>query len=193
MTTIFFDTETTSLQPGRICQLAYIKEDESLIGKNYYFTVGFIELSAVRTHGLTVEKLNVLSTGRGFSDFYEEIHADFSGAVLAVAHNLDFDMKFLNSEFSRAGATRFRGRTLCTMRHFTDIMKIRGKRGTYTYPSLSRLMSFLHVSSGDVMDLCRDIFGVETVSHHDARFDAAAVYLCFSRGIEMGYIKNNER
>ena len=44
MKLLFFDTETTSVRPGHICQLSYITVDTSTkpqttIGKNFFFTV----------------------------------------------------------------------------------------------------------------------------------------------------------
>ena len=44
MKLLFFDTETTSVKPGHICQLSYITVDtttkpQTTIGKNFFFTV----------------------------------------------------------------------------------------------------------------------------------------------------------
>ena len=62
---LYFDTETMGLYPGRIIQLAYILDDgENAVGKNFYFAVDYIEPSATAVHGITVEKLRVLSGGK---------------------------------------------------------------------------------------------------------------------------------
>ena len=48
MKLLFFDTETTSVKPGHICQLSYITVDtttkpQRTIGKNFFFTVDEIK------------------------------------------------------------------------------------------------------------------------------------------------------
>ena len=90
---IYFDTETTGLYPGRIIQLSYVLEDgESVKGKNFYFFVEWIDPSATKVHGITVEKLAELSKGKTFSDYADEIYEDFKNASLVVAHNVRFDL-----------------------------------------------------------------------------------------------------
>ena len=44
MKLLFFDTETTSVKPGHICQLSYITVDtttkpQTTIGKNFFFVI----------------------------------------------------------------------------------------------------------------------------------------------------------
>ena len=64
---IIFDTETTGLFPGQICQLSYIMIDEKeRRTKNFYFTVEHMEDSATAVNHLTVESLYSLSKGRLF-------------------------------------------------------------------------------------------------------------------------------
>ena len=56
---LYFDTETTGLYPGEICQLSYIMQDKGGVSaKNFYFAVDFVEYGALKVHGLTAEKLN---------------------------------------------------------------------------------------------------------------------------------------
>ena len=44
---LYFDTETTGLRPGRICQLSYVmRTKESVQAKNMFFSVGYVEPSA---------------------------------------------------------------------------------------------------------------------------------------------------
>ena len=83
---LFFDTETTGLFPGRIIQLSYIMTDgETTIAKNFFFGVSFIEPSATKVHGFTVEKIQKLSGGKTFSCDIDEIYDDFLSADLIVA------------------------------------------------------------------------------------------------------------
>ena len=97
---IVFDTETTGLRPGRIIQLSYIIASSTDVkGKNFFFYTPYIEPSAVKVHGITPEKLAVLSGGHTFSEYLEEIDDDFSAASLTVAHNFSFDFSFMSAEF----------------------------------------------------------------------------------------------
>ena len=71
MKLLFFDTETTSVKPGHICQLSYITVDTSTkpqttIGKNFFFTVDEMDPSAQEVHGFSLEKLYELSNGLEF-------------------------------------------------------------------------------------------------------------------------------
>mgnify|MGYP003734308207 FL=1 len=73
---IFFDTETTGLKPGSICQLSYITVDASVKpqitrGENIFFSVDYMEPSAEEVHGFSVEDLYELSGGLYFEDYFE--------------------------------------------------------------------------------------------------------------------------
>lgn len=54
MKLLFFDTETTSVRPGHICQLSYITVDTSTkpqttTGKNFFFTVDEMDPASRRS------------------------------------------------------------------------------------------------------------------------------------------------
>ncbi len=72
---------------------------DGVTGKNFYFAVDYIEPAATAVHGITVEKLKVLSGGKTFSDYQDEIYDDFARADLIVAHNAKFDIGFMIAEF----------------------------------------------------------------------------------------------
>ena len=66
MKLLFFDTETTNIRPGSICQLSYIVVDSSVkpqktLGKNFFFTVEEMSPEAEAVHGFSLEKLYTLS------------------------------------------------------------------------------------------------------------------------------------
>jgi hypothetical protein len=78
---IIFDTETTGLKPGQICQLSYIvAQDKKIEGKNFFFKVDYIEPAAQRVHGYSVIDLQKLSGGKDFRYYHPEIAGDFSRA-----------------------------------------------------------------------------------------------------------------
>ena len=103
MKLLFFDTETTSVKPGHICQLSYITVDTSTkpqttIGKNFFFTVDEMDPSAQEVHGFSLEKLYELSNGLEFLEQLQYFMSDFFNADFVIGHNVQFDVKFLKHE-----------------------------------------------------------------------------------------------
>ena len=97
MKLLFFDTETTSIKPGNICQLSYIVIDASTkpqktTGKNFFFTVDSMDEGAQAIHGFSLEKLYELSDGREFLEFVHEFMPDFFDADFIIGHNVQFDI-----------------------------------------------------------------------------------------------------
>jgi len=182
---IYFDTETSGLRPGRICQLSYIlQEKNETRGKNFFFSVGYVEPSAYAVHGFSPERLYVLSGGKVFGDFAEEIKADFKSADLIVAHNFNFDFMFLSAEFENIGDRFEFNQSFCSMKKFTPICKLPRSGGAgYKYPKLTELCSFLDIYAYDVTRATISLFGAAP-SAHDARYDTAALYLAMNRGAE---------
>lgn len=185
MRTVIFDTETTDIYPGDICQIAYIVIDNGIKAKNYYFEVDYINPSAERVHGLSVEKLKLLSGGRRFSDYVDEIERDFCNADIIAGHNVSFDIKFLKEEFKRCDRTFIYDREFCTMKHFTNICKIKKNDGRYKYPRLEELIKFLGIEDKMIVDKTVALFNSLENDYHDARFDTVATYLCLLKGKKM--------
>ena len=187
MKIIYFDTETTGLTPGKICQLSYVLEEDGAVqGKNMFFAVPFVEPSAQQVHGFSVEKLATLSGGQRFCDRLDEIAFDFSTADLIVGHNVKFDIGFLTAEFSYEYETFRYQESLCSMRAFTPICKLpRATHVGYKYPKLSELLEFLEIYPYDVTRAELQLFQ-GAGGAHDARYDAAAVYLAIQKAKEKG-------
>lgn len=176
--TIYFDTETTGLAPGRIIELAYVLDyGDRVEGKNFFFAVDYVPVEASKIHGITTEKLKVLSKGKTFSDYADEIQEDFLKADLIVAHNVKFDLNFINAEFSYLDLEFKFNEILDTMKYFTPILKILRKSGGYKYPKLSEVSESLGIYPYDATRFCREIFNEQDLSFHDARFDVAILYL----------------
>ena len=187
---LFFDTETTGLFPGEICQLSYIMQTkEKTEGKNFFFSVNNMSPEAQAVHGFSVEKLKELSLGKDFSFFLNEISKDFLAADVIIAHNFKFDEMFLRASFERNYDSFLYNESLCTMKTFTPICKLKREnhRG-YKYPRLNELCAFFGITEGDVRDFTVKLFG-ENVGGHDARFDTAAVCLSVKRALQMGYLE----
>lgn len=188
---IFFDTETTGLCPGNVIQLAYIMyENGSARAKNFYFYVPFISPSATDVHGITVEKLALLSGGRTFFEYLEEIDDDFRAADVTVAHNFPFDFSFMTSEFSRFDRVFHYKEKFDTMRYFTPIMRLARANGAgFKYPKLVELSEYFEVYPYDVTRFALELFDGFSGGSHDARFDCSEMYLSFLRASEKdGYL-----
>jgi len=186
---LIFDTETTGLAPGQICQLSYIiDEDGSATSANYYFKVSHIEPGAQRVHALSVKALETLSGGHNFEYHSDEILTDFESSDCMVAYNFDFDKSFILAEFRRIAMKPRIKSSFCTMKHFAPICKfpshgIHMNASGYKYPGLSELTRFLCIPDAVIARRASELFGLSgKESFHDARFDATAAYLCFKSG-----------
>lgn len=195
MKMIFFDTETTGLKPGSICQLSYILVDTSVkptktTGRNIFFTVEYIEPSAEKIHGFSVEALYELSNGEYFEDRLEEFLADFQTADILIGHNVNFDIKFLTYELEGCDQAFSPKHTFCTMNYYKDICNLKNSHGDCKTPKLQEAIEFLNIEKSYIETLSKKLFE-QTGNFHDARFDTTATYLLVTEGIRKGYIPKN--
>ncbi|CUP00006.1 3'-5' exonuclease [Clostridium sp. NSJ-49] len=200
MKLLFFDTETTSVKPGNICQLSYITVDTSTkpqttIGKNFFFTVDEMDEGAEAIHGFSLEKLYELSDGLEFFDQIQEFMKDFFDADFVIGHNVQFDVKFLKHEVDslyQAGMidTNWEPkRTFCTMAYYKPICNIPSANGNgIKNPKLSEVINFLGISDETIAAKADELFQ-GSGNYHDARFDTAAVYLLVIEGMKKKLIK----
>ncbi len=184
---LYFDTETTGLNPGYICQLSYIMQDPfGDTAKNFFFTVPYVEYGAFMVHGFSVGKLTELSGGKVFADSIEEIAYDFASADLIVAHNVNFDTNFMRTEFERTGTAFRYQKEFDSMKSAVPVCKLPRRSGLgYKYPKLTELCDFLGVDFNAACEEERRLFGAVSKSH-DARYDTASMYLCVKKAME-GY------
>ncbi|MFY9655432.1 MAG: DNA polymerase III subunit epsilon [Methylocystis sp.] len=107
MREIVLDTETTGLNPAdghRVVEIGLV-EIANLIPTGRSFHVYLdperdMPEEAFRVHGLSGE---FLSTQKKFAEIAEEFRAFIEGARL-IAHNAEFDVRFLNAELARLNA-----------------------------------------------------------------------------------------
>ncbi len=187
---LIFDTETTGLRPGRVIQLSYVMATKTDVkGKNFFFYTPFVEPSAIAVHGFTPEKLAVLSDGKTFSEFLEEIDDDFRAADLTVAHNFPFDFSFMSAEFGYESRIFHYKEKFDTMRELKNDVAIPSpaKFGKYKYPKLVELAAFYDIYDYDVTRKSIELFG-DGAASHDARFDVTQTYLSLFEAA-----KRNER
>lgn len=184
----FFDTETTGVKPGSICQLSYILVDTSTkpqktIGKNIFFTVDEMEPEAERIHGFSLEKLYELSEGMYFEDLYADFINDFLEADFIIGHNVQFDIKFLKHELLGLGEFFEPNNVFCTMKYYKDICKILRPTGDYKNPKLEEVIKHLNITDSEISETANKYFQ-GSGNYHDARFDTAATYLTVINGIK---------
>lgn len=104
---IVFDVETTGLDPkdgDRIIEIgAVVLENKRPTGEQFHKRINpqgrMMPSEVIDIHGITNEELESEPT---FSEILDEFLEFFTRGDL-VAHNSDFDMKFVNSELERCG------------------------------------------------------------------------------------------
>ena len=183
---IYLDTETTSLYPGQICQLSYIVQNgDKVIGKNFFFSVDYVERGAQMVHGFSKEFLERASNGNEFCHYVNEIQTDIENADYIVGHNISFDIGFLRKEMERCGRIFYAKNEFCTMKNSLPICKLPKKRGCgYKYPKLNEMLNTFGISQTQVANVGSLIFG-SSANFHDARFDTIAVYLAVNKAVNL--------
>ncbi len=109
------DTETTGLssERDRIIEIGMVRVEDGEVVDRYSSLVDpGVALPAVITE-ITGISSDELRGAPRFDEIADEISARLEGAVF-VAHNVEFDHRFLSSEFSRIGRTIPKDR-LCTV------------------------------------------------------------------------------
>ena len=191
MKLIVFDTETTDLRPGQICQLSYlIAEHGNVTGKNMFFSVDEMSEASQAVHGMSMERLEELSGGERFEDRAQEIFGDFSACKWMVGHNVAFDNRFLRTELTRAGYELPKIRTFCTMCYFTGDMQLLRKfrTGRPKPPKLEELAEYYGLTPEFIAEKSNEWFGGGGTAH-DSRYDTAATWLCVIESTKKGDLR----
>ncbi|HHT08402.1 MAG: exonuclease domain-containing protein [Christensenellales bacterium] len=189
---LVFDTEATDLEPGQICQLAYLYEDESgLRAHNYFFSVDDMSEGAQEVHGFSMEQLEKLSGGLYFEDIAQTFLPDFNQAKVLIGHNVAADERYLRVEMERAGLKLKKVNTFCTMNYASGLMNLARKvvTGRPKPPKLSELAAYYGVTEEEAASKTREWFQAEDISLHDARFDTVLTYLSYKKAIEKGDLR----
>lgn len=122
MRELIFDTETTGFDPmtgDRLIEIGLVEMvNKSLTGETYHCYVNperEVPESAVKVHGLTSEFLKDKPVFSDVMDGFLEFVGDDS---VLVAHNAEFDMRFINWELENAG------RPIIHVKRFIDTLAI---------------------------------------------------------------------
>lgn len=166
---LVFNAETTGLSPvtDQICHLAYIILDDMfnpLVAKKFYFAVDEMSYGAEQIHGLSKERLEELSGGKGFKDYCKEIGEDFKSVDLIATHNLSFFWDFMLWEWQRCDVfeEEFRNmHKICLMYRYKDILQIGWSDYDYKYPKFSEIEYYLDLKKEDIVEQSEALFNLE--------------------------------
>jgi DNA polymerase III epsilon subunit family exonuclease len=159
---VIVDLETTGGAPSRghrVTEVAAVRmsgdgrildEYETLVNPDRYIPPFITQLTRITPQ--------MAATAPRFADVAERIHQFIDGAVF-VAHNAQFDHRFLGMELGRVGLP-LQARTLCTVR-------------------LAR--KTVHEVQSRSLDSLSYFFGVENEARHRAMGDARATALIFRK------------
>ncbi len=179
MRILVFDTETSGLDPhwNVILQLSYqIVDSESWTTQktvNHYFpwpaNKARVSQSAIDVNGLTQEFLN----GKQLSNrktALEEFVTDKDACDLLVAHNLEFDKKFILASCQEEGVKYANSgwtQSYDTMKRTTSYCQIPNDWGNgYKWPKLTELAATLYIDYSNI-------------PLHDSSGDVELTKLCF--------------
>lgn len=168
---IVFDTETNGLEECSVLSISAIKlsvnkenlkvSEISRFNRYYFRNPGEeINESAIFVNGLTDLEIEKRRIGENYAKYFEK-DIDFlkfcKGCNHFVAHNIEFDRKFIPFELKHQ---------FCTKVENVEILKIPGKYGKYKWPRLNETAFYYgivldenewHGSEYDT-EICKDIF-----------------------------------
>lgn len=186
MLVLIFDTETSGLDPqwNVILQLSYQIVDsnnwQTIKTVNHYFPwpteKSRVTTQAIEVNGLTEERLaNECLSNR--KEAFEEFVADKDKCGLLVAHNLDFDKKFILSGCAEEGVKYAASgwmNTYDTMKKTVRYCAIPKSWGNgYKWPKLTELADCLWVKYSDI-------------NLHDSAGDVELTKRCFESLVANG-------
>ena len=187
MSSLVFDTETTGLpkrsrfgydyqnlddfKQARIVSISWIVTYPQK--KQRYYIIApenfVISPESIAIHGITQDI--ALEQGVAFDDVMDEFMHDLAQVSVVVAHNLEFDINVLKSEFYR--------------RHrMADIATLDGKQTFCTMMKAKEM--FKLVKRPRLAELHHQFFGGSIANAHNAMYDTQYCYECYMKLCEYG-------
>lgn len=189
---LFFDTETNGLPKSaandlekwpRIVQLAWslYDNDGNRESMNSYivYPIDFeIPPDAVSIHGITTNRAK--KEGVSLHKVLPKFNADVEKAATIIAHNLDFDLPLVRTEFMRCKieTNLAKKQKFCTMKtpQIISYCKLPSKSGRgYKWPTLT--------------ELYLQLFETEFTNSHNASADVEACAKCYFELRKKGIIE----
>ena len=161
---VVVDTETTgtSARNNRIIEIAAVKVVGGEVVDEFSQLIHPGQLIPSYITRLT-QITNGMVYGMPNADEVLPLFTDFLGSGILVAHNLSFDMGFINAELDRAGLPPIDNTSLCTLRLARRLLKGLRSKG------LSALAAF---------------YGIKVVGRHRALGDARATAHVLTRFLD---------
>lgn len=105
---------------------------------------------------------------------------------MVIGHDVGGDLKYIHSEFARIGVKFPDYPIFCTLKHYTKEANIPLKQNPNVLkpPKLEELCQHFGLTQEFIAGKCRKWYGGGDHAH-DARYDAAAAYLCMLVGEKM--------
>ena len=185
MPQLFFDVETTGLPPRsakpsdfkkfdgcRVVSIAWVLRDKDTVYSQRYAVAdpGIPDetIGAESIHGISRDIVD--KYGSPIENVIHEFMDDVRKSEIIVAHNMDFDQKIVSAELFRMGCPvdardLIDFNSLCTMKTTTNLVKAKSKYGSYKWPRLEELYTFL--------------FGSSFENAHHAMCDVDALVKCY--------------
>ena len=152
---VVVDVETTGTSPwrgDRITEIACIVVRDGVVAERFETLVNPERSIPPMITNLTQINWEMVKDAPRFRDICGDVVRVLSGHVF-VAHNADFDWRFVSSEVQRASGQRLSGRRLCTVRLARRVLpQLRSRR----------------------LDSVANHYGVEILARHRAAGDAVA-------------------
>jgi DNA polymerase-3 subunit epsilon len=152
---VVVDVETTGTSPwsgDRITEIAAIVVRDGVVAERFETLVNPERSIPPMITNLTQINWEMVKDAPRFRDICDDLVRVLSGHVF-VAHNVDFDWRFVSSEVQRASGQRLTGRRLCTVRLARRVLpQLRSRR----------------------LDSVANYYGVEILARHRAAGDAVA-------------------
>ena len=171
---IFFDTETNGLSVNSSvlsisaakCIVDYQNKKVKIIDRyeRFYYPIENYNSEAISVNGLCQSVITEKRKGARYRrHFKEDINSFFKfidGIEHFVAHNIEFDRKFINKRLPRQ---------FCTMKSNTNIMKLRMIRGKHKWPKLEEAVAFYKIRN------------TNTSRFHDSMYDVEMTIAVFEK------------
>ena len=152
---VVVDVETTGTSPwsgDRITEIAAIVVRDGMVAERFETLVNPERSIPPMITALTQINWEMVKDAPRFRDICDQLLSVLSGHVF-VAHNADFDWRFVTHEVQRATGRRLSGRRLCTVRLARRVLpQLRSRR----------------------LDSVAHYYGVEILARHRAAGDAVA-------------------
>lgn len=152
---VVVDVETTGTSPwsgDRITEIAAVVVRDGVVAETFETLVNPERPIPPMITALTQINWEMVKDAPRFRDICDDLVRVLSGHVF-VAHNVDFDWRFVSSEVQRASGQRLSGRRLCTVRLARRVLpQLRSRR----------------------LDSVANYYGVEILARHRAAGDAVA-------------------